>query len=98
MRNRSHTARWCALLVAAALASSCSRAPTDPNLAAWRMLPGHVESFSAPGFRAGRPCEVYLPPGYATSGVRYPVLYATDGEALFDGPNELHANRICEDL
>jgi enterochelin esterase-like enzyme len=26
------------------------------------------------------------------------VLYATDGEAVFDGSGEIHANRICEDL
>ena len=62
------------------------------------MLPGQVETFSEPGFRSGRRCLIYLPPGYATSGDRYPVLYATDGEWVFDGNDEMHVNRICEDL
>jgi enterochelin esterase-like enzyme len=62
------------------------------------MLPGHLETFSEPGFRAGRQCLIYLPPGYATSGDRYPVLYATDGEWVFDGNGAMHVNGICEDL
>jgi len=90
-------ARWAVLLVAV-LAGACSRSPTDPNVAAWRVLPGQVESFVRPGFRAGRQCWVYLPPGYATSRARYPVLYTTDGEWMFDGNNTVHVNRICEDL
>ncbi len=31
------------------------------------------------------PYHVYLPPGYATSGRRYPVMYATDGQWNFSG-------------
>jgi predicted alpha/beta superfamily hydrolase len=41
---------------------------------------------------------VYLPPGYATSGQRYPVLYVNDGAEIFDPTGSVHANRICEDL
>jgi len=78
--------------------ASCSRTPLDPNEASWRMLPGHVERFSDPAFRAGRTCWVYLPPDYSASHDRYPVLYATDGELMFDGAGEMHVNRICEDL
>src|SRR5689334_23082790 len=52
-------ARWAVLLVAVFI-GACSRSPTDPNVAAWRVLPGQVESFVRPGFRAGRQCWVYL--------------------------------------
>jgi enterochelin esterase-like enzyme len=62
------------------------------------MLPGHVEAFSDPGFRAGRKCWVYLPPSYSVSTYRYPVLYVTDGEDVFDDGGQMHVNRICEDL
>ncbi len=86
------------LLVASMLAAACSRTPLNPNVAGWRMLPGHVERFSEPSFRAGRRCWVYLPPSYTLSGDRYPVLYATDGESVFDDAGQLHVNRICEDL
>ena len=86
------------VLAATLLAGACSRSPLDPNVGAWRMLPGHVEAFSDPAFRAGRKCWVYLPPGYGWSSDRYPVLYATDGESVFDGGGQIHVNRICEDL
>ncbi len=86
------------LLAASLLAGACSRTPLDPNVAGWRALPGHVERFSEPSFRAGRRCWVYLPPSYAWSGDRYPVLYATDGESVFDDGGEMHVNRVCEDM
>jgi predicted alpha/beta superfamily hydrolase len=41
---------------------------------------------------------VYLPPEYAESAERYPVLYVTDGETAFDTRGGLHINRICENL
>ena len=77
---------------------SCSTLTTDPNDSGWRFLPGHVEDLSVPAFRGGRPCRVYLPPGYSTSGRRYPVLYVNDGQELFDPNGAVRANRICEDL
>jgi putative esterase len=86
------------LLAACVLAGSCSRTPTSPNDASWRMLPGHVEAFADAGFRAGRKCWVYLPPSYSVSADRYPVLYVTDGEDVFDDGGQMHVNRICEDL
>src|SRR5206468_746075 len=49
-------------------------------------------------FRGGRPCRVYLPPGYSTSSRRYPVLYVNDGAGIFDPGGFVQANRICEDL
>jgi predicted alpha/beta superfamily hydrolase len=37
-----------------------------------------------PGLDRERRVQVYLPPGYATSNKRYPVLYMHDGQNLFD--------------
>lgn len=37
-----------------------------------------------PGLNRPRTIRVYTPPGYATSGKRYPVLYMHDGQNLFD--------------
>ncbi|HET9328264.1 MAG TPA: alpha/beta hydrolase-fold protein [Candidatus Eisenbacteria bacterium] len=83
---------------AAALLVSCSSLPEGPNDNAWRLLPGHVETLQVPAFRNGRQCWVYLPPGYATSTRRYPVLYMNDGQTAFEGNSGIHVNRICEDL
>ena len=95
MRGNVQRILWFAAMM---LVASCSHTPTDPNEANWRVLAGHVERFSDPGFRAGRTCWVYLPPNYSLSQDRYPVLYATDGELVFDGAGEMRVNRICEDL
>jgi predicted alpha/beta superfamily hydrolase len=77
---------------------SCSTRTTDPNDSGWRFLPGHVEALNVPAFRGDRPCWIYLPPGYSTSGQRYPVLYVNDGQEIFDTDRGVQANRICEDL
>ena len=71
-----------------------------PEWNAWTesFLPGHVEELNVPEFRGGRPCRIYLPPGYATSNLRYPVLYLNDGQQVFDPGGAVQANRICEDL
>jgi predicted alpha/beta superfamily hydrolase len=37
-----------------------------------------------PGLERKRQLRLYLPPDYATSGKRYPVLYMHDGQNLFD--------------
>lgn len=37
-----------------------------------------------PGLDRKRQLRLYLPPGYASSGKRYPVLYMHDGQNLFD--------------
>jgi len=37
-----------------------------------------------PGLDRKRQLRLYLPPGYATSSKRYPVLYMHDGQNLFD--------------
>ncbi len=50
-----------------------------------RTIVGQVETWSLPGFLAGRRVWVYLPPGYAAdTGRRYPVLYMFDGQNVFN--------------
>ena len=41
-------------------------------------------SFQMPQLGRTRRVWLYLPPGYATSGRRYPVLYLQDGQNVFD--------------
>ena len=46
---------------------------------------------------------VYLPPGYGTSGARYPALYLQDGQNLFDpatafAGNDWHADLTADGL
>ncbi|MFL5381619.1 MAG: alpha/beta hydrolase-fold protein [Longimicrobiaceae bacterium] len=41
-------------------------------------------AFAIPQLGRPRRVWVYLPPGYATSGRRYPVLYMHDGQNVFD--------------
>ena len=42
------------------------------------------EPMAMPGLERQRRVQVYLPPGYADSGKRYPVLYLHDGLNVFD--------------
>lgn len=42
------------------------------------------DSFPMPSLGRARRVWVYLPPGYATSRRRYPVLYLQDGQNVFD--------------
>ncbi len=42
------------------------------------------DNFGIPQLNRNRKILVYLPPDYATSGKRYPVLYMHDGQNLFD--------------
>ncbi|NNE42748.1 MAG: hypothetical protein HKN12_00940, partial [Gemmatimonadetes bacterium] len=47
-------------------------------------LTGRVFSLAFPDILDGRRLWVWLPPGYADSGERYPVLYFWDGQNIFD--------------
>ena len=44
----------------------------------------HPNQLDMPGLNRKRQIRMYLPPGYATSNKRYPVLYMHDGQNLFD--------------
>ncbi|MGZ8288231.1 MAG: alpha/beta hydrolase [Telluria sp.] len=43
-----------------------------------------ADKLDMPGLDRKRQVRLYLPPGYATSGKRYPVMYMHDGQNLFD--------------
>lgn len=73
------------LLSAAILSTPAAAAPAiaKPSTA----LPGVSllgEPIAMPGLERKRQLRLYLPPGYATSNKRYPVLYMHDGQNLFD--------------
>jgi len=71
-----------ALLAAPAFAADVAPA-TKPSTAlpGVRLLPEQLE---IPGLNRKRQVRLYLPPGYASSGKRYPVLYMHDAQNLFD--------------
>ncbi|NNE69290.1 MAG: alpha/beta hydrolase, partial [Rhodothermales bacterium] len=61
----------------------------------------HHASVSSGFLDQPRDVRVYLPPGYADSEHRYPVLYLHDGGNLFDAANagfEWHADEAAEAL
>jgi len=71
------------LLAAPTFSTAADTAPRKASTA----LPGvHVlpELLDMPGLDRKRQVRLYLPPGYATSNKRYPVLYMHDGQNLFD--------------
>ena len=73
------------LLAAPVLAAAADTAPASTRastaLPGVRLLP---ELLAMPGLDRKRQVRLYLPPGYATSNKRYPVLYMHDGQNLFD--------------
>ncbi|THC45735.1 alpha/beta hydrolase [Massilia sp. Mn16-1_5] len=72
------------LLLAASLASAADTpAPSKASTAlpGVSLLPELVE---IPALHRKRQIRLYLPPNYATSGKRYPVLYMHDAQNLFD--------------
>jgi predicted alpha/beta superfamily hydrolase len=76
------------LLLAAALGAPALAADKPAGSAkSSTALPGVSllgEPLAMPGLERRRQLRLYLPPGYATSGKRYPVLYMHDGQNLFD--------------
>ncbi len=68
---------------------------TTVTIAGWEDRPGEVhttednvsildEDFYIPQLQRTRRIWLYLPPDYATSSKRYPVIYMQDGQNLFD--------------
>jgi predicted alpha/beta superfamily hydrolase len=71
-------------LLAASLACAADMpapAKTSTALPGVSLLP---ELLEIPGLNRKRQIRMYLPPGYATSNKRYPVLYMHDAQNLFD--------------
>ncbi|MCG2585577.1 alpha/beta hydrolase [Massilia sp. TS11] len=66
---------WASLVCAADPARPST---AQPNVSVW------PEALPMPGLNRTRQIRVYLPPGYAESTKRYPVLYMHDGQNLFD--------------
>ena len=79
---RTSFALLAALLAAPAFAADLAPAPrASTALPGVRLLP---ELLEMPGLNRKRQVRLYLPPGYATSNKRYPVLYMHDAQNLFD--------------
>lgn len=75
------------LIAGAALSMSAMAADTAPGSRPSTALPGVTllaSELDMPGLDRKRKVRLYLPPGYATSGKRYPVLYMHDAQNLFD--------------
>lgn len=69
--------------LAATLLPACAADKPKPSTASSGVsLLG--EPLAMPGLERSRQLRLYLPPGYATSTKRYPVLYMHDGQNLFD--------------
>jgi enterochelin esterase-like enzyme len=79
------TLRRARILLASLALSAC--ATTGTRASAGQLVRDTVDAPSLTGNRLGDPARrealVYLPPGYATSGRRYPTLYVLHG---FDAP------------
>lgn len=79
--------RTASLLLAALLATPALAADVAPATKPSTALPGVSllpEQLEIPGLNRKRQIRLYLPPGYATSSKRYPVLYMHDAQNLFD--------------
>lgn len=61
-----------------------SPAPTGKASTAQTNVSRLPELLQIPGLNRHRQIRVYVPPGYANSQRRYPVLYMHDGQNLFD--------------
>lgn len=74
-------------LAGALLSASAIAAANAPAARPSTALPGVkllASELDMPGLDRKRQVRLYLPPGYATSGKRYPVLYMHDAQNLFD--------------
>ena len=87
--------RWL-LMLSAVVGAGCSKVVDAPIHGTIDVSPATVKSSASakvtvlspqltiPGLNRQRTVRIYLPPGYATSTKRYPVLYMHDGQNLFD--------------
>ncbi|MES2017136.1 MAG: alpha/beta hydrolase-fold protein [Pseudomonadota bacterium] len=75
------------MLTHLALMLLCAGSAHAGTPAASTALPGVsllAPQLDMPGLKRQRQLRIYLPPGYASSGKRYPVLYMHDAQNLFD--------------
>lgn len=83
--NKMTLATGAAVLLCAVNSTYAFMPPAKPTVstaqAGVSLLSGELDM---PGLARTRQIRLYLPPGYATSGKRYPVLYMHDAQNLFD--------------
>jgi predicted alpha/beta superfamily hydrolase len=82
-KDRMTTMKTSVFVVLMAVAMSASAQQDKPSTAGPNVQP-YTAPIAMPGLSRDRRVQVYLPPGYATSNKRYPVLYMHDGQNLFD--------------
>lgn len=80
---RPTTMRALPLLAALLLLSTPVQAQDRPHTAR-ESVSVMDTAFAMPELGRTRRVWIYLPPGYAASGARYPVLYLQDGQNVFD--------------
>lgn len=78
-RFRTFALACCAL----AALGACQKAEQRPHTAGPRVTVLEP-ALAMPGLERTRTLRVYLPPSYASSDQRYPVIYMHDGQNLFD--------------
>ena len=76
-----HTSGTVLLFVIGAAVNVASAESSDSSMGSFV----HYESFPS-NLVEPRPVDVWLPPGYAGSDERYPVIYMHDGQMVFDKP------------
>ncbi|MEJ6007921.1 alpha/beta hydrolase-fold protein [Paucibacter sp. AS339] len=95
MPQVSWISRTLALLLTLTLTltfSACSKTPSAEAARPTEQRPSSAQAnvsvlpqlLEIPGLARLRQVRLYLPPGYASSSKRYPVLYMHDGQNLFD--------------
>jgi predicted alpha/beta superfamily hydrolase len=72
------------LVLASALVLAVPAAAEEKPSTAGPGVQPYSQPMAMPGLGRERRIQVYLPPGYASSHKRYPVLYMHDGQNLFD--------------
>jgi predicted alpha/beta superfamily hydrolase len=98
MKNTFAAFGLAALFCAQALAADTAPRPStaSPGVALWPTL------LQMPGLNRERQVRIYLPPGYATSHKRYPVLYMHDAQNIFDDATsyvgEWHVDETLDQL
>lgn len=80
MKRRTLLATVAAAAAAAWLGPARAQAPASASVAAGSLIRRRVESAHV----APRDIHVWLPPGYSDASERLPVLYAHDGQNLFE--------------
>ncbi len=71
------------LIAVLLVCASCTPEP-DRSPSAAANVTVLTQPFTMPGLNRQRTVRLYLPPDYANSTARYPVLYMHDGQNLFD--------------